>query len=218
MPAFSPDRDDLPVWDELPSTYDQVADRYEKRFADELADKPRDRELLDAFALAAGDPVVELGCGPGQIGAYVHARGRMVVGIDLSAEMARRARDRLGVAMVADLRRLPLRDATCGGVLAFYSLIHVRRSELVGALAECRRVLRPGGRLLFSAHEGSGDYESDTFLDQHVPFVATFFSLDELVAATRAAGLEIVRAERRAPYPTESQTTRLYVEATTSKL
>ena len=53
----------------------------------------------------------------------------------------------------------------------------------------------------------------ERFLDQAVPFVATFFELDELVDATTAAGLTVTRAERRASYPTESGTVRLYIEA-----
>ena len=51
------------------------------------------------------------------------------------------------------------------------------------------------------------------FLGEAVRVRVTFFELDELVAATRAVGLEIVRAERRAPYATESERFRLYVEA-----
>jgi hypothetical protein len=45
-----------------------------------------------------------------------------------------------------------------------------------------------------------------------VPLAATFFDLDELVAAARAAGFEITLAERREPYATESRTVRVYVE------
>jgi SAM-dependent methyltransferase len=112
------------------------------------------------------------------------------------------------------MRWLPLASQGFGGVVSFYSVIHLRRPELGDALAEFHRVLRPGGRLLFSAHEGSGEAERDRFLDQPVPFVATLFSLDELVAASRTAGLSVTSAERRMPYPSESGTVRLYVAAT----
>lgn len=209
-------------WDSLRSTYDAVAAKYEARFLDELQHKPRDRELLEAFAAAVGDPIAEIGCGPGHIGAFVRGaghpteRGRVehrVVGVDLSPAMATLASRRLDAAMVADMRSLPLATDACGGILAFYSLIHLRREELVPTLAEFRRVLRPGGRVLFSAHEGEDEFERDVFLEESVPFVATLFALDELVAASRRAGLEVLTAERRAPYPFESGTVRLYVEA-----
>ena len=43
----------------------------------------------------------------------------------------------------------PFASARIGGLVAFYSLIHVRRAALGGVLAEFHRVLRPGGRVLF---------------------------------------------------------------------
>jgi SAM-dependent methyltransferase len=200
-------------WDRLASSYDQVAGAYEHRFLHELDAKPRDRELLEAFAAAVDDPVVDLGCGPGQIGAFVRARGRAVVGVDLSRAMARLAARRLDGAAAADMRTLPLAPGRVGGVVAFYSLIHLRRPELRPAVAAVAAALRPGGRLLCSAHEGDGEYRADEFLGRRVPFAATFFALDELVGAAADAGLAVVRAERREPYPTESRTFRLYLEA-----
>jgi hypothetical protein len=44
------------------------------------------------------------------------------------------------------------------------------------------------------------------------PVAATLFQLAELTEAASAAGFEIIRAERREPYPSEGQTVRLYVE------
>ncbi len=201
------------AWDRLGSSYDLVASKYERRFIDELQGKPRDRELLEAFAMSVGDPVVEVGCGPGQIGLFIRERGRRVVGMDLSPEMAKLAKGRLDAATAADMRALPFATGALGGLVAFYSLIHVRRAEIDGVLRELHRVLRPRGRLLFSAHEGQGEVELDEFIGEPVPIAATFFTLDELVAATRAAGLDVALAERRSPHPSEGQTTRLYVEA-----
>ena len=201
------------AWQELRGSYDTVAAKYEQRFADELESKPRDRELLEAFAAAVADPVVEIGCGPGQIGSFVKRRGRHVVGLDLSSEMAALARVRLEAALVGDMRSLPIQTAKLGGLVAFYSLIHIPREQIGAVLAEFHRVLRPGGRVLFSAHEGRGEIELDEFIGEPVRVAATFFELDELVAASRAAGFEITFAERRNPYASESETVRLYIEA-----
>jgi len=201
------------AWDRIRSSYDTVAAAYARRFDDELTDKPRDRVLLEQFAATVADPIVEIGCGPGQVGAFLCARGRRVTGLDLSHQMTKIASRVLDAAITADMRALPLRQGTVGGVLAFYSIIHVQRPELIGVLEEFRRVLRPGGRVLLSAHEGKGDVAIASFLDHDVPLAATLFGLDELVEAGEAGGLEIVRAERRPPYPSEAQTFRLYVEA-----
>ena len=72
--------------------------------------------------------------------------------------------------LAADIRSLPLAAGTVGGLLAFYSLIHVRRSECALVLREFARVLRPGGQVLLSAHEGEGEVELDEFLGEPVPF------------------------------------------------
>jgi RimJ/RimL family protein N-acetyltransferase/SAM-dependent methyltransferase len=194
------------------AAYDAVAVEYEERFLDELAGKPRDRQLLDAFADAVSDPVLDVGSGPGQIGQYVRERGRLVTAVDKSREMSRLAAHRLRGAVTADLRALPVATASVGGILAFYSLIHLPRTELDGALTELRRVLRPRGRLLVSAHEGDGETEVHEFLGRAVQLGATFFTLDELVAAGTRARFEVLHAERRPPYMSEGSTVRLYVE------
>jgi SAM-dependent methyltransferase len=200
-------------WDELRLSYDRVAGTYERTFHAELAGKPWDRDVLDAFCAAVTDPVVEVGCGPGQVGAYARDRGRRVVGVDFSPEMARLAAQRLHAAAAGDMRDLPIADGSIGGLLAFYAVIHLRRGELGAAFREFHRVLRPGGRVLVSAHEGEGELSSNEFLGEPVPFVATLFRLDELRLAAAGAGLVVDRADRRAPYPAEHPTVRLYIEA-----
>jgi SAM-dependent methyltransferase len=205
-------------WPALGRSYDAVAAAYEDRFLDELDAKPRDRELLAAFVavLPDGGPVLDVGCGPGQIGAFVHrASGRTVLGVDLSPAMAARAAGRLDGGVAADVLRLPIAEGCVAGAVAFYSLIHLRRHDLVAGAHELARVLRPGGQLLASFHEGEGEAHLDEFLGQRVEVAATFFTLDEVVDAFQAAGLRIDVTERRPPYATEGQTTRLYVAATT---
>jgi len=202
------------TWSWLPSTYDTVAAKYEQRFIDELAGKPRDRELLLDLAASTIDPIVEIGCGPGQVGAFVRAAGHTVVGIDLSTEMARHARARLDGALVGDMRALPLAPGSVGGLVAFYSLIHLRRHEVAGALAEFHRALRPGGSLLVSVHEGEGEVYLDEFIGEPVPIAATMFSRDELANLVSDAGFQVTIAESRPPYDTEGPTTRIYVGGT----
>ena len=89
----------------------------------------------------------------------------------------------------------------------------MRRRELAGLCREFRRVLKPGGRLPLSAHEGAGEITPDEFLGAAVPFVATLYDLTELSDALSAAGLEVAMAERRPPYQSEGSRTRLYVAA-----
>jgi len=140
------------TWERLRDSYDTVAGRYEATFLDELAAKPADRDRLAGFAALVDDPVLDLGCGPGQIGLAVARAGRRVCGVDLSPAMAGLAAARLGGASAGDLRALPIRSGSVGGVVAYYSFIHLRREEQAAGWAEVARVLRPGGRFVASVN------------------------------------------------------------------
>src|SRR5215203_6552510 len=78
---------------ELQNNYDPVAETYAREFYDELSKKPFDRKMLDLFTEKVGDQgtVCDLGCGAGQVAAYLHRRGMKTCGIDLSAEMVKQA-------------------------------------------------------------------------------------------------------------------------------
>lgn len=192
--------------------YDTVADDYDERFRDELDVKPHDRELIDALATRGTGVVLDVGSGPGHIGARIRAVGRPVVAIDLSHAMATLAKGRLDAAAVADMRRLPVSTATVADLIAFYSVIHLPRSTLAAVLGEFARVLEPNGHALLSAHEGADDVTVDEFLGHRVELAATFLTLDELIHAALQANFAVVATERRAPYSNEGSTHRLYLE------
>ncbi|MFH8484565.1 hypothetical protein [Streptomyces longisporoflavus] len=74
------------------TAYDTVAEDYEALTRAELGTKPLDRAMLTAFTeLVRPDtgPVADLGCGPGRITAFLHARGIDALGIDLSPTSSR---------------------------------------------------------------------------------------------------------------------------------
>ena len=112
-----------------------------------------------AERVAAGEPrrIVDLGCGPGVSTFALATRcpSDLVVGIDVAPRMLREARRRqrslkLGGARIAwvlaDSTRLPLRDESVDALAghSFLYLVHDRDRTL----AEARRALRPGGRLV----------------------------------------------------------------------
>jgi SAM-dependent methyltransferase len=142
------------------ASYDAVATGYAERFRDELAAKPLDRAMLAGFAeqvLASGaGPVADVGCGPGRVTAYLDGLGLPVFGIDLSPGMvavARRSYPGLRFD-VGSMLALELPDAALGGVLAWYSVIHIPDERLPEALAEFYRVLAPGGVVLLGFQAG----------------------------------------------------------------
>jgi len=112
------------------------------------------------LAAERGGPVLDLGCGTGRLLIPLARDGFDVVGLDLAAPMLDRARAKgrrqarrltgRTLLVQGDLRALPLGGPFSLAVMAFHTIQHlVEDDELVGALREIRRVLRPDGWLAF---------------------------------------------------------------------
>ncbi|XAS66736.1 class I SAM-dependent methyltransferase [Micrococcaceae bacterium Sec5.7] len=110
--------------------------------------------MLDLAGDVRGRRVLDAGCGSGPLAAALQTRGATVTGFDSSAAMVELARQRLGEAAelhVADLSQpLPFADGAFDDVVS--SLVLHYLQDWTGPLAELRRVLRPGGRLILSVH------------------------------------------------------------------
>jgi SAM-dependent methyltransferase len=203
------------TWPDIARTYDAVAEDYAAAFAGELAHKPFDRGLLDRFAaaMAGRGPVLDAGCGAaGHVTRYLADRGARIAGADLSARCAQVARGRQpGLPFAAaDMCRLPLRGGCLAGVVAFYSVIHLPRTRIPAALAEFRRVLRPGGGLLLAMHGGDGETGAADWFGHPVQVRATLVRPGELTGALGQAGFTVAEQHQRDPYPGEHPTQRLY--------
>ena len=134
---------------DVQTSYDLVADEYARRIFDELEHKPLDRQLLDRFAARVRPigPACDMGCGPGHVARYLHDRGVEVIGVDLSPVMVSYARKlNPGIEFrQGDMRSLEINDGAWGGIAAFYSLIHIPRSEIVSVLARIQASLATRG-------------------------------------------------------------------------
>jgi len=203
------------------AAYDAVAEDYTTAFAEDLAQLDVDRAVLDAAAASfpPGRPVVEVGCGPGQVSRYLQDRGVRCIGADLAMEMLRIARRAPGghspaMLIGADLRALPLRTGSCAGVVAFYAIQHLPRVDLAAGLDELGRVLVPGGLLVIAAHLGEGHVTFDEFLGHRIePTGGTFFGEDELSGALGRARFVIEHRRTRGALPHEHPSERLYLIA-----
>jgi len=198
--------------------YDRVADEYVRRIYDELRHKPLDRQLLDRFAESLqGDGVVcDIGTGPGHVARYLHDRGGKVCGIDLSAAMVERARSlNPGIEFrQGNMFALDIADETFAGITGFYALVNIPRPEIVRALGELRRVLKPGGTLLLAFHIGNHTLHQEEWWGAEVSLYFYFFRANEMTGYLKAAGFEIDEVIEREPYPEiEQQNRRAYIFA-----
>ena len=143
------------------STYEANADAYTEKYRSGSVAARFGNQFLDALP---GDRVLDLGCGPGSDAAVFADRGLDVVGVDVTHSFLAAAREDVdGHFCRGDARRLSVADGAVDGVWACASLHHVPRADLPAALAECRRVLAPGGALFCSVKRGDGaGFEADT--------------------------------------------------------
>ena len=127
--------------------------------------------------LASGR-VLEVGIGTGlNLEHYDTTRIESIVGLDPGLEMHRLARKRakasgLAVELVGlSAERIPYPDGSFDSVLVTYSLCSIPKP--VAALTEMRRVLKPGGRLIFCEHGAAPDADVRRWQDRLTPLWST---------------------------------------------
>lgn len=110
--------------------------------------------MIELAGEVNGRRVLDAGCGSGPLSEALRARGAVLTGFDSSPAMVDLARQRLGQdadLQVADISQpLPYPDGAFDDVVVSLVLHYLR--DWTAPLAELRRVLKPGGRLLLSVN------------------------------------------------------------------
>jgi SAM-dependent methyltransferase len=203
--------------DATPRSYDRVALRYAAEIGGELAGKPLDRALLNAFAESVAGPVLDVGGGPGHVADYLVQRGVAVVSTDISLAMSGLA-SRAGLPSVAaDMTALPFRSDAVGGIVCWYAVIHLDAAQRAAAYASFRRVLRPGGIGLIAFHTRDADTPTggevtlSSWWGQPVALTFRFLDPSAEAEALAAAGFELMARLDRTPGPGEHASERSYL-------
>lgn len=100
-------------------------------------------EVLERVQGMSGEHVLEIGCGEGMM---FEGAGMTPVQMDVSMRRLSKAREKNGNVLCADGYHLPFSDRSFSTVLLVAVLEHTREPWRV--LAEARRVLKPGGRVV----------------------------------------------------------------------
>jgi len=160
-----------------------------------------DRYLPD---LRSTTPVLDLGCGRGELLLMLRDAGVQATGIDgdpaLAAAARRRGLDVVEGDVLEVLRTLG--DSSLGAVTAFHLFEHLQPATLAAVLAEVRRVLRPGG-LLIAECPNPHALRVGAALFWQDPTHQRPLLPETLEVFLRAAGFEVTRKETLHPFPME---------------
>jgi SAM-dependent methyltransferase len=159
-------------------------------------------EIPRWLELKPGCSVLEIGCGSGRYALYVaEAEGCRVLGVDLNAEGVRNANalaERQNLSVQARFQQcdvsqpLPLADATFDAVYSNDVFCHIPGRQAL--LRELWRVLKPGGRLLFSdALVVSGALSNQEIATRSLIGYYLFVPPGENESLIETAGLHLLR-------------------------
>lgn len=117
--------------DRFGNSYGQFIERQERQVLDRLLNKE--------------ETIIDLACGSGRLLNYA------TFGVDGSSEMVRIANSKFPdkVVYLSDAETLPFQDSSVDVIITFHFFMHLDEAKISNILAECHRVLRPGGRIIF---------------------------------------------------------------------
>jgi SAM-dependent methyltransferase len=148
-----------------------------------------DLRMLQRLVELEGRDVLDVGCGSGALVRELESRGARPIGLEISEGQLGDARSRgVGRFVVGRAQALPLPDGSLDAVLFMRSLHHVPPDAMMSALADARRVLRPGGVIYVAEPLAEGDYfELVRIVDDETEVRA---AAQRSVAQATRAGLE----------------------------
>jgi len=157
-------------------------------------------ELVGLLPVGRRARVLELGFGNGQFLGWCGAQGIDCCGVEIDAEMRRRARE-FGVAVFASTfdRSLETHEQTFDVVAAFDVLEHIELHELVRTLRQVARLLRPGGHLLARFPNGDSPFGR---VNQHGDLThVTTLGRSKLQQLAELSGMQLISfADPRRPW------------------
>ncbi|CAM5550020.1 Class I SAM-dependent methyltransferase OS=Streptomyces tendae OX=1932 GN=GUR47_05190 PE=4 SV=1 [Streptomyces tendae] len=176
------------------AAFDALGAEYEKAFAGSRTHR-RSLEWLLA-RLAPGSRVLDVGSGTGRpTAATLVAAGHAVLGVDVSPVMVELAARQVPAATFrcADVRDVPLEDASFDAVCVYFSLLQLDRREQRDLVRRLARLPKPEGYLVLATVPLDVEDVDAVFMGQ--PVRVTSFPAQELVTLVEEAGLEVLAQE-----------------------
>ena len=177
--------------------YDRIAESY---LGTKEPEDPTTFEALEELTsgLPPGAPILDLGCGAGvPVTRWLTAHGFAVTGVDFSARQLELARRLVPAANLikADMTEVDFPPGSFDAAVAFYSIIHVPRTEHPALLGKIHRWLRPGGAFLATWALGAWEGEEEDWEVWSAPMRWSHYGEVANLGMLREAGFEVASAE-----------------------
>jgi ubiquinone/menaquinone biosynthesis C-methylase UbiE len=131
----------IQYYDQIASIYDN--DRFDNSYG-RFIDK-QERKILHQLLHNEQGVIVDLACGSGRLLNYAQ------IGIDASGNMLQIAKDKYPDKQLiqSDANHIPLENDSVDVIICFHFFMHLNEKTIRSVLAECARILKPSGRLIF---------------------------------------------------------------------
>ena len=175
-------------------TYDRIAVDYVK-----ATSRLQPEKEFHSFSrmVVTGKIILDAGCGGGRDCKAFAEQGFQVIGIDLSVEMLKIAKNiALGCEFhLADLRKIPLSNNSVDGIWCCASLLHLKRKKICSALLEFKRVLKEKAVCCIFVKKGTGEkFVRDSLSQGKIRFYS-YFQPDEIREYCLSLGFDILIEE-----------------------
>ena len=181
---------------EVQNLYDGTANSYDSMMDSEI-ELPIYSDTLSRLAERISEldsPLVDVSCGSGHMLQMYHNKydaNRDLVGIDISPEMLKVAKNRVGSfahLRTGDMSKLTdIHTGSIAAIINFFAIHHIDEAILKTTLIEWKRVLQQKGQLILAAWEGQGSID----YGEHSDIMAVKHDEKTLLAMIAAAGFSI---------------------------
>ncbi len=174
--------------------YDFIGEKYEEVFGNNATQIAAVEWLIEHLSKEAS--VLDVGCGTGVPTAKMLSEaGFKVQGIDVSPVMLKIATRKAPLAkfQLMDMERIDLFPEKVDAIVAFFSLLGLRRSAIIKTINKITKILHDRGYFLLSMVEGDVDYVEQHFLDTTLRFSA--YRKEELANILEAANFKILQVK-----------------------
>lgn len=178
------------------NTYNAIAEFFAPLLSVENSSKA-EVEFMDLFLeyLPSDCDVVDLGCGAGKHGRYCASKGCRVTGFDISEKMIELAKTHndkyeMQVLHVADICTVKC-EAKFDGAVAMYSLIHLTKEQMIDAIKNICKYLKPFAKIAITVYHGDRNGYYDEALIPELKQFYRDYTCDELIELIESMSFKI---------------------------